>query len=89
MSKPTRPTRRKTRGRPGRPPAGTRAGEKVRDYPHLSIRLPREAKSKLGALSDMTSQPQWRIVLESIECFIRSLPESEQRTMHELMKRRR
>jgi hypothetical protein len=88
MSKHTRPTRRKTRGRPGRPPAGARSGEKVRDYPHLSIRLPREAKLKLGALSVLKSQPQWRIVLESIECFIRSLPESEQRTMHELMKRR-
>lgn len=88
MPKHTRPTRSKTRGRPGRPPAGTRAGEKVRDYPHLSIRLPREAKVKLGALSEMKSQPQWRIVLESIELFIRSLPVSEQRTLHELLKRR-
>jgi hypothetical protein len=73
---------------PGRPPAGA-AGEKVRDYPQLSIRVPREAKLKLGALSVVKSQPQWRVVLESIECLIRSLSESEQRMVRELITRPR
>ena len=31
----------------GRPPAGARAGEKVKDYPQLSIRLPGDVKAKL------------------------------------------
>jgi predicted DNA-binding protein len=77
------------RRRPGRPSAGAQPGEKVRDYPQLSIRVPLQAKLKLGALSVMKSKPQWRIVLESIDCFIRSLPESDQRIVQELIKRPR
>ncbi len=75
--------------RPGRPPAGARTGEKVRDYPQISIRVPLEAKLKLGALSVMKSQPQWRVVLEAIECFMRSLSESDQRMVEKLIKRPR
>ena len=78
---------RRKRRRPGRPPAGAYAGEKVRDYPQLSIRVPPEVKLKLGALSIVKSTPQWRVVLESIECFRRSLSASDQRTVQELIKR--
>src|SRR6185295_16433417 len=49
----------------GRPPAGARAGEKVKDYPQLSIRLPGEVKAKLQALSLIASRPQWRIITEA------------------------
>ena len=50
----------KPRRRIGRPPAGARAGEKVKDYPQLSIRLPGEVKAKLQALSLISARPQWR-----------------------------
>jgi hypothetical protein len=39
----------------------------------------------LGALSLIQSKPQWRIVLESVECLIRSLPESDRRRLKELI----
>ena len=39
------------RRRIGRPPAGARDGEKVKDYPQLSIRLPGDVKAKLHALA--------------------------------------
>jgi hypothetical protein len=42
---------------------------------------------KLGALSILTSRPQWRIVLESIDCSIRSLSAADRRTVQELIKR--
>jgi hypothetical protein len=42
-------------------------------------------KLKVGALSALQSQPQWRVVLESVECFIRSLSDSDQRTLKELI----
>ena len=71
----------------GRPPAGASAGEKVKDYPQLSVRIPQEAKLFLGALSLLQSKPQWRIVLESIECLKRSLSESDQHRVLELIKR--
>ena len=46
----------KERRRIGRPPAGARVGEKVKDYPQLSIRLPGDVKAKLQALSIIASK---------------------------------
>ena len=79
----------KERRRIGRPPAGARAGEKVKDYPQLSIRLPADVKAKLQALSVISGRPQWRLITESIECFLRERPEAEQRMVAELVGRAR
>jgi predicted DNA-binding protein len=73
----------------GRPPAGARAGEKVKDYPQLSIRLPADVRAKLQALSVISGRPQWRLITESIECFLRERPEAEQRMVAELVGRTR
>ena len=64
-----------TRRRIGRPPAGARAGEKVKDYPQLSIRLPAEVKAKLQALSLIESRPQWRVITDAIDCYARGRSE--------------
>jgi len=77
------------RRRIGRPPAGARAGEKVKDYPQLSIRLPADVKATLQALSVAHSRPQWRLVAEAIECYLRTQPEAEQRMVAELVGRLR
>lgn len=63
--------------RVGRPPAGDR-GERVKDYPQVSFRLPKQARDKLAALSLVRKQPQWRVVVESVECYVRELPPQEQ-----------
>jgi predicted DNA-binding protein len=63
-----------TRRRAGRPPAGAKAGEKVRDYPQLSVRLPHEFKARLNALSAVTGLAQWRVIVEAINCFLHGLP---------------
>jgi predicted DNA-binding protein len=73
----------------GRPPAGAREGEKVKDYPQLSIRLPLEVKRKLQALSMVSSQPQWRLISEAIECYLKARPQSEQQLVDDLVKRTR
>ena len=77
----------KQRPRIGRPPAGARAGEKVKDYPQLSIRLPGDVKAKLHALSLVGSRPQWRIVTDAIECYLRERPEGEQQMVDDLVGR--
>jgi hypothetical protein len=77
------------RRRIGRPPAGAREGEKVKDYPQLSIRLPAEIKAKLQALSVTSSRPQWRLISDAIECYLRDRPEAEQRMVNELVGRSR
>jgi hypothetical protein len=69
------PTDRRVRERrrAGRPPAGARAGEKVKDYPQLSIRIPIEMKAQLNALSAVTGLSQWRVVVEAIDCLLGGL----------------
>jgi predicted DNA-binding protein len=61
----------------GRPPAGAKDGEKVKDYPQLSIRVPVEFKARLNALSAVTGLAQWRVIVEAINCFNDELPKSE------------
>jgi hypothetical protein len=79
----------KERRRIGRPPAGAREGEKVKDYPQLSVRLPADVKAKLQALSLIAARPQWRIVTEAIECYLRERTEPERRMVDELAGRTR
>ena len=73
----------------GRPPAGARAGEKVKDYPQLSIRLPGDIKAKLQALSVVSARPQWRIITDAIDCYLRERPEAERRIVDDLIRRAR
>ena len=61
----------------GRPPAGAKDGEKVKDYPQLSIRVPAEFKARLNALSAVTGLAQWRVIVEAINCFNDDLPKPE------------
>jgi predicted DNA-binding protein len=75
------------RRRAGRPPAGAREGEKVRDYPQLSIRIPQELKARLVAMSAVTGRAQWRLIVDAIECFFADLPETDQATINGLSER--
>ena len=84
-----RPKAAKERRRIGRPPAGAREGERVKDYPQLSIRLPAEVKARLQALSVIAARPQWRIITDAIECFLRDRPEPERRMVDDLAGRTR
>jgi predicted DNA-binding protein len=84
-----KPTRSAGRRRAGRPPAGAREGEKVKDYPQLSLRVPVEMKARLNAVSAVTGLAQWRIVVEAIQCFIHAMPEQDQHLVHGLSERLR
>jgi len=80
--------RAKERRRIGRPPAGAREGEKVKDYPQLSIRLPIEVKARLQALSLIASRPQWRIITDAIDCYFAGRSEAERKMVDDLTDRR-
>jgi predicted DNA-binding protein len=79
----------KSRRRIGRPPAGAREGEKVKDYPQLSIRLPADVKAKLQALSLIEARPQWRVITDAIDCYARGRSDAERRLIRELAGRSR
>jgi len=68
---------RASRRRPGRPPAGAKEGERVKDYPQLSIRVPAEMKARLNALSAVTGLAQWRLVVSAIDCILEDLPPND------------
>ena len=74
--------------RVGRPTAGARAGEKVKDYPQLSVRVPPDVKTRVSALSKLRRTSQWRIITDAIECYLRDLPSAEQATVEEFVHRR-
>jgi predicted transcriptional regulator len=76
----------KERRRIGRPPAGARAGERVKDYPQLSVRVPGDVKAKLQAISLVSARPQWRIITEAIDCFLRDRTDAERQQVDELAK---
>jgi predicted DNA-binding protein len=78
---------RMNRRRAGRPPAGARAGEKVKDYPQLSIRVPVEMKARLNALSAVTGLAQWRVIVEAIDCFLHDLPAHDRELVDGLSQR--
>jgi predicted DNA-binding protein len=78
----------KERRKIGRPPAGAREGEKVKDYPQLSIRLPADVKARLQALSVVASRPQWRIVTDAIDCYLAGRSDAERKLVDDLAGRR-
>jgi len=59
----------------------------VKDYPQVSFRLPRTARDKLVALSKITKQPQWRLIVESMERYLRDLPRNERIKLARLLSR--
>jgi len=75
-----------SRRRAGRPPAGTN-GEKVRDYPQLSVRLPHEFKARLNAVSAVTGLAQWRVIVEALNCFVHDLPPTDRALVDGLSER--
>jgi predicted DNA-binding protein len=75
------------RRRAGRPPAGARDGERVKDYPQLSIRVPSEMKATLNALSAVTGLAQWRLIVKAIECLVQDLPRHDRKLVNGLSAR--
>ncbi|HEV2984842.1 MAG TPA: hypothetical protein VGX46_10650 [Vicinamibacterales bacterium] len=61
----------------------------MKDYPQLSVRLPGDVKAKLHALSLLGSRPQWRIITDAIECYLRERPDNERQMVDDLVRRSR
>ena len=66
-----------------------RKGERVKDYPQTSLRLPPEIKAKLHALSHVAGTPQWRVVTAALECFFRERSPLDQRRVLSYMGKKR
>ncbi len=69
-----------TRGR-GRPRTGLRPGESVRDYPHITVRLPEPLMLLLRGLADVRGVPVWRLVLDVIDHYLGTLTADERKAV--------
>ena len=72
----------------GRPAAGL-DGEKVAEYPQISLRVPPEVRRRLNAVSAVRRQPQWRIMMEALDVYVQSLPWRERETVEDFVRRTR
>lgn len=70
------PPRRST----GRPPSGPH-GERVSQYPPLTVRIPRATKDKLLALAALRKTTAWRLVDEAVSAYVERLPDGERRLL--------
>jgi len=73
--------------KPGRPPAGVRPGERVVDYPQLTVRVPTATVDMLQALCTVTGEPQWRVLSEAVDHYIRELPPYRRQLLVALLRR--
>ena len=71
---------------PGRPPSGP-GGQRVSQYPQLTIRLPAETKAKLSTLSLLTGTPIWRLIDSAVDTYVQHLPEPEKSRLGEIADR--
>jgi hypothetical protein len=46
-------------------------------------------KAKLHAISLVSARPQWRLITDAIECYLRTRPDAEQKLVDELLARTR
>lgn len=78
MRPPNRGAGRTQQGK-GRPRAGLRPGDRVRDYPTVTVRLPEDTRALLKALCSHMDLPLWQTVRHLTVCFVRDLPTGERR----------
>ena len=56
----------KRRRRVTRPAAGPRAGERVSEYPRLTVRVPRRVVDLLAQMAANEERPQWKVLADAI-----------------------
>jgi len=59
----------KPRGTKGRNPTGLQPGEKLSEYPRLTVRVPPETVDRLRELAEQRGVPQWRILHDAIHAY--------------------
>jgi hypothetical protein len=62
----------------GRPPGGV-GGQRVRDYPQVSIRVPPKVYAQLAALSQSTGLSRLEIFSRALECYASQLRSQRRR----------
>jgi CheY-like chemotaxis protein len=75
------------RKRRGRPPGGDQPGERVVDYPQLSVRVPQTTLRKLRAIGTVSRLSQSKVLTEAVDLYIGSLSEDRRKLIAGLLQR--
>jgi hypothetical protein len=70
---------KRTARKAGRPPGGVN-GQRVRDYPQVSIRVPPKLHAQLASLTRETGLSRLEIFMRAIDCLENSMRGSRRRT---------
>jgi hypothetical protein len=65
--------------RRGRPRGGIRRGERLRDYPTFTVRVPPRTRAMIRALCKRKQLPAWAMLRHVVVCYVRDLPAVERR----------
>jgi CheY-like chemotaxis protein len=71
----------------GRPPNGLRPGERVVDYPQLSVRIPGATLRKLRAIAAVARTSQSKVLTEAVDVYAESLPDDRRKLIAVLLQR--
>jgi CheY-like chemotaxis protein len=73
--------------KPGRPPGGSRPGERVVDYPQLSVRVPPATLHKLRAVSTVARASHAKVLADAVDHYVASLPADQRSLIEGLLQR--
>ena len=71
----------------GRPPSGDVPGERIVDYPQLSVRVPRTTLRKVRAIGTVVRESQSKVLTHAVDRYIESLPPDQQQLIAGLLQR--
>jgi CheY-like chemotaxis protein len=71
----------------GRPPGGDKPGERVVDYPQLSVRVPRATLRKLRAAATVQRLSHAKVLAEAIDRYLDALPADQRGLVEGLLRR--
>jgi CheY-like chemotaxis protein len=71
----------------GRPPNGDRPGERVVDYPQLSVRVPGATLRKLRAVAAVSRMSQSKVLTRAVDVYVESLPDDRRNLIADLLQR--
>ena len=71
----------------GRPPGGDKPGERVVDYPQLSVRVPRRTLRKLRAAATVQKLSHAKVLADAIDGYLDALAPDQRRLVEGLLRR--
>ena len=71
----------------GRPPGGDQPGERVVDYPQLSVRVPRATLRKLRAIGTITRMSQSKVLADAVDRYVDALPGDQRQLIDNVLQR--